>query len=366
MKVEDIKYLHLAYALAERAKGLTLPNPLVGAVVVKKGTIIGYGYHQGPGHPHAEIVALEMAKNRSAGACLYVTLEPCVHWGRTPPCVETIIKIPLKRIVISAYDPNPIVYQKGVLYLQQHGYQVDIGLLEAKNRKLNEAYYKFMSSRRPFVCLKTAASLDGKIATHTLASQWISSPLSRDYSQLLRGEHQAIMVGIRTILQDDPLLTVRHPQWSNKKITRVIVDSHLKFPPRAKMLSTLNQGEIIIFTTSKAPEKYRQYLESKGLRIIPLKPNKKGKVPLGLVLEWLGQHQIASLLVEGGGELIASFLEEKLADKIILFLAPRLIGGKSAPSLFSGKGIAHLQESLRLHHISTFHLENDIIIEGYF
>lgn len=366
MKSEDLNYLHLAYALAEKARGLTLPNPLVGAVVVKNGTIIGYGYHRGPGHPHAEIIALEMAAERVEGACLYLTLEPCVHWGKTPPCVETLVKVPWQRIVISAYDPNPIVYQKGVAYLQEHGYKVEIGLLEEKNKKLNEAYYKFMTSRIPFVCLKTAASLDGKIATRTFSSQWISSPLSRDYSQLLRGEHQAVMVGIGTILQDDPLLTVRHPQWPHKTITRVIVDSHLKFPPGAKMLSTLDQGKIIIFTTSKAPEKYRRYLENKGVQIISFKPDKKGRVPLKKILEWLGEHHIANLLVEGGGKLIASFLEEKLADKIILFLAPKLIGGRTAPSLFPGEGAVNLQEALCLRDISTFHLENDIIIEGYF
>ncbi|MCD6192488.1 MAG: bifunctional diaminohydroxyphosphoribosylaminopyrimidine deaminase/5-amino-6-(5-phosphoribosylamino)uracil reductase RibD [Candidatus Aminicenantes bacterium] len=366
MNSEDLSYLHLAYALAEKARGLTWPNPLVGAVVVKNGTIIARGYHLGPGYPHAEIVAIETAVEPLAGACLYLTLEPCVHWGKTPPCVETLVKIPWQRIVISAFDPNPIVYQKGVAYLQEHGYQVEIGLLEEKNKKLNEAYYKFMTAGIPFVCLKTAASLDGKIATRTFSSQWISSPLSRDYSQLLRGEYQAIMVGIGTILRDDPLLTVRHPQWPHKTITRVIVDSQLKFPPEAKMLSTLDQGEIIIFTTTKAPEKYRLYLEKKGVRIVTFKPTKKGLVPLEKVLEWLGQYHIANLLVEGGGNLIASFLEKKLADKIILFLAPKLIGGLNAPSLFPGQGVADLQEALFLRDISTFHLENDIIIEGYF
>lgn len=366
MKIEDIQYLHLAYSLAEKAKGSTLPNPLVGALVIKEGKIIGYGYHRGPGHPHAEIVALQMADQQAAGATLYVTLEPCVHWGKTPPCVETIVKIPLERIVISTYDPNPVVYRKGVKYLQQHGFRIDIGLLEEKNFKLNRAYYKFMSTGLPFVCLKIAVSLDGKIATKSYSSQWISSPLSRDYSQLLRGEFQALMVGIHTILYDNPLLTVRHPQWPGKKITRVILDSHLRFPPEAKMVATLNQGPIIIFTTTHAPIRYRKYLENKGIQIISFKPDPKGKVPLKAALEWLGQNQIASLLVEGGGETVSSFLEEKLADKLILFLAPLLIGGKTAPSLYPGEGVDKLQEALRLRSISTFHLGNDIIIEGYF
>ncbi len=366
MKIEDIQYLHLAYSLAEKAQGLTLPNPLVGALVVKEGKIVGHGYHQGPGLPHAEIVALQMAGQQAAGATLYVTLEPCVHWGKTPPCVETIVKTPLARIVISAYDPNPLVYRKGVKYLRQHGFQLDIGCLKEKNTQLNRAYYKFMSTRLPFVCLKVAASLDGKIATNTYSSQWISSRLSRDYSQLLRGEFQAIMVGIQTIIYDNPLLTVRHPQWPDKKIARVILDSHLRFPPEAKMLTTLDQGPIIIFTTTHAPSSHRKLLEEKGLQIVSFQPDSKGKVPIKATLEWLGRNQMASLLVEGGGELISSFLEEKLADKLILFLAPLLIGGKTAPSFFPREGVTTIQEALRLKSISTFRLENDTIIEGYF
>jgi diaminohydroxyphosphoribosylaminopyrimidine deaminase/5-amino-6-(5-phosphoribosylamino)uracil reductase len=209
--LRDVAYLDMAYGLAEKALGFASPNPLVGAVVVKKDRIIGLGYHEGAGRPHAEIMALEQARRHSAGSTLYVTLEPCVHWGRTPPCVDAIIKARLKRVVVSALDPNPHVFQKGIQKLKEAGLEVEAGLLRERNERLNEAYAKYITRKIPFMALKAAVSLDGRIATKAFDSRWISSAEMREYIHLLRGEYDAVMIGASTLIRDDPRLTARHP-----------------------------------------------------------------------------------------------------------------------------------------------------------
>ncbi len=362
---KDSAYLEMAYGLAEKARGWASPNPYVGAVVVQRGRIVGHGFHERPGRPHAEAIALERAGRLAKGSTLYVTLEPCVHWGRTPPCVEAVIRAAPKRVVVSSLDPNPIVCQKGVRKLRAAGIDVSVGLLREKNAILNESYIKHITRLVPFVTLKAALSLDGRMATRTGDSRWISSPLTREYVHLLRGEQDAIMVGIGTILQDNPRLTVRHPHWTGKEIVRVILDSKLRLPVSARILTTISKGNIIVFTTRGAPSRKRAMLEKRGVEVIAA----AGSLPrleAAEVLAYLGERGVASLLVEGGSRLLTTMIEKKLADKLFLTLSPRLIGGKAAPSFLEGEGVRLVRRSGRLRNVSALRIGEDIILQGYF
>ena len=363
--IKDSAYLEMAYGLAEKARGWASPNPYVGAVVVRSGRIVGHGFHERPGQPHAEAIALERAGRLARGSSLYVTLEPCVHWGRTPPCVEAVIRAAPKRVVVSSLDPNPIVFQKGVRRLRAAGIDVSVGLLGERNSVLNESYIKHITRGVPFVTLKAALSLDGRMATRTGDSRWISSPGTREYVHLLRGEQDAIMVGIGTILKDDPRLTVRHPQWAGKKIVRVILDSALRLPVRARILTTLTEGKVIVFTAGGASSRKKATLEKRGVEVIEI-PDPSRPLEVPEVLARLGERGIASLLVEGGSRLLTTLIQEKLADKLFLTLSPRLIGGEAAPSFLEGEGVRQVRRALRLRKVSAFPIGDDIIIQGYF
>jgi diaminohydroxyphosphoribosylaminopyrimidine deaminase/5-amino-6-(5-phosphoribosylamino)uracil reductase len=364
-RLKDIAYLQMAYSLAEQAKGWTSPNPLVGAVLVKRDTIIGYGYHRKPGQPHAEVVALQRAGREAKNSTGYITLEPCIHWGRTPPCVDSIIQAGVKKVVVSSLDPNPMVYRKGIQKLEQHGITVSVGLLAERNKRLNESYLKYITNKIPFITIKVAVSADGKMATETLASRWITSQSTREYVHLLRGENDAIMVGINTILKDNPRLTVRHRNWPRKRITRVILDSTLRFPVHSLICDTLEHGEIVVFTSRKASPKKIKTLTKKGIQVITL-PQTGTKINIHKVFSWLGSHEISSVLVEGGSLLLSSIFKERLADKIFLMRSPILIGGKEAPTIFEGRGVATVKESLRLKRTRFFSIGDDTICEGYF
>ena len=361
----DLAYMEMAYGLAEKARGRTSPNPLVGAVVVRNGTVVGHGFHEKAGKPHAEILALGMAGRSAKGSTLYLTLEPCVHWGRTPPCVDTVLAAGLKRAVISAVDPNPLVHTRGIQRLEEAGLDVSVGLLEERNSDLNEAYAKYITRRIPFVTLKAALTLDGKIACRTGDSKWISSAGTRDYIHLLRGEHDAIMIGVNTLVADDPRLTVRHPNWAGKKIVRVILDSRLRFPPTAKILSTLPRGRIIVFAGRGAPAAKARALEARGVEVV-VPGGRKKTWSLPDVLAELGRREIASLLVEGGSRLFTAFVENGLADKAVLTYAPLLVGGAAAPGFIGGKGAARVGQGLAFKKARSFSIEDDIIVEGYF
>ena len=361
---KDSSYLEMAYGLAEKGRGWASPNPYVGAVVVRGGKIIGHGFHERPGRPHAEAIALERAGRMAKGSSLYVTLEPCVHWGRTPPCVDAVIQAAPKRVVVSSLDPNPIVFQKGVGRLRAAGITVSVGLLGEKNSVLNESYIKHITRGVPFVTLKAALSLDGRLATRTGDSHWISSPETRDYIHLLRGEHDAIMVGIGTILKDNPQLTIRHPHWAGKEIVRVILDSALHLPTRARILATIAEGKVIVFTTERASSGKRSALEKRGVEVIAI-PGPSHRLEIPEALARLGERGIASLLVEGGSQLLTAMVEENLADKLFLTVSPRLIGGETAPSFLEGKGVRLVEKSWRLSKVSAFPIGDDIIIQGY-
>jgi len=364
-KLKDIFYLHMAYGLAEKAKGWASPNPYVGSVIVKKNVILGCGYHEKPGKPHAEAIAIQKAGSSASNSTAYITLEPCTHWGRTPPCVDSIIKAHIKRVVVSSLDPNPLVYKKGIKKMKKAGIDVSVGLLKEKNSRLNETYIKYITKKIPFVTVKAAVSLDGKMATKTFVSQWISSPQTREYFNLLRGEYDAIMTGINTLIKDDPRLTVRHPNWKDKRITRIILDSNLRFPPNSRILNTLPQGKIIVFTGKLSSKQKADNLRKKGVEII-FQSSFSSNINLKEVLSWLGKQEISSILVEGGSSLTTSFLEQRLTDKIFVTLSPKLIGGKDAPSLLQGEGVNFIKDSLHLKKIEFFQIEDDIITEGYF
>ena len=361
---KDSSYLEMAYGLAEKARGWASPNPYVGAVVVRRDEIVGHGFHERPGRPHAEAIALERAGRQARRSTLYVTLEPCVHWGRTPPCVDAVIRAGPKRVVVSALDPNPIVFKKGVRRLRAAGIEVSAGLLRAKNSLLNESYIKHITRGVPFVTLKAALSLDGRLATRTGDSRWISSPLTREYVHLLRGEQDAIMVGIGTILHDDPRLTVRHPHWAGKEIVRVVLDSELRLPLNARLLRTPGGGKIIVFTARGASPLKKAALEKSGVEVVVTAGPRRCEE--AEVLANLGQRGLTSLLVEGGSRLLTAMIQKKLADKLFLTISPLLIGGEAAPSFLEGDGIRRISAAMRLRDFSSFPLGEDIIIQGYF
>lgn len=362
---KDLEFMEMAYSLAEKARGYTSPNPCVGAVMVQAGRIVGWGYHRQAGQPHAEIIALEKAGMRAKGATLYLTLEPCVHWGRTPPCVDRLLGAGLKRVVISSLDPNPLVYKKGVARLRQAGIRVETGLLSELNSRLNETYFKYITSRIPFVTLKAALSLDGKMATASGDSRWISCQESRYFAQNLRAEHDAILVGINTVLRDDPLLTLRLEGAPRKKWHRLVLDTFLRLPPEARLLKKSDSGPVLVFTGPEVADDRVALLRQKGAEIIRV-PAVRGQLDLRAVLEELGRREIASVLVEGGASVLTSFIQQKLADKVYIFLSPRLIGGEKSPTPFEGRGAEAIASSVELRKLRHFTVRNDIIVEGYF
>lgn len=362
---EDLAYMEMAFSLARKARGRTSPNPCVGAVLVRNGRIVGWGYHQEAGQPHAEIIALEKAGKRARGATLYLTLEPCVHWGRTPPCVDRLVRVGLKRVVIASSDPNPVVHEKGIARLKQAGIQVTTGVLAEKNAELNEAYNKYIVHKIPFVTLKFAASLDGKISTSSGDSRWISSPESRHLVQHLRYEHDAILVGIGTVIKDNPELSLRPNHTFKKKWYRVILDTGLSIPLEARVLKKPEDGEVLIFSGPDCPEEKIKALRARGAEVI-ITELEDGKINLKEVLQVLGRHEISAVLVEGGSRVLTSFIERKLADKVVAFIAPNLIGGETALTPFGGRGARTMAEALELKKTKQLRLKKDIIIEGYF
>jgi diaminohydroxyphosphoribosylaminopyrimidine deaminase/5-amino-6-(5-phosphoribosylamino)uracil reductase len=361
----DLAWMEMAYGLAEKARGRTSPNPLVGAVVVRDGVVVGHGYHEEPGRPHAEIIALGRAGTRAKGATLYLTLEPCVHWGRTAPCIDSVIAAGLGRVVVSAVDPNPLVDGEGIRRLEEAGLDVSVGILAERNAALNEAHAKYSVRKVPFVTLKAALTLDGKIARASGEAKWISSAATRDYIHLVRGEQDALLVGINTLVADDPLLTVRHPGWPAKKILRAILDSGLRFPLTSRILSTLDRGRIVVFAGAEAGHGKAGALEALGVEVLFPRDGAKAW-SLTQVLAELGRLEIAALLVEGGSQVFTSFIEQGLADKAVLTLAPLFFGGAAAPSLIGGEGVGRVAGAVALKRSRSFVIKDDIIVEGYF
>lgn len=355
----DESYMRTALSLAKKGIGCTSPNPMVGAVVVKNGKIVGKGYHKRHGDAHAEINALNYAGSKAKGATLYLNLEPCCHFGKTPPCTDAVIKAGIKRVVAGMVDPNPKVSGKGAEILRDAGIELRLGVLEEDCRRLNEGFIKRITTGRPFIILKIAASFDGKTATKNKESKWITSEASRRHVHRLRGQVDAIMTGIGTVLADDPLLTPRAGKVKRAPL-RVIVDSLLRVPASAKVVGS----NTLFVATDNAPAKAMEELESKGSEVELFKSN-KGKVDLNLVMEHLGMRGISSLLVETGPGLSGALLEEGLVDKVLFFYAPKIIGGLGAPGMVGGGGIERLSEAISLKDIKVRRCAEDIMIEGY-
>ncbi|MBI2876140.1 MAG: bifunctional diaminohydroxyphosphoribosylaminopyrimidine deaminase/5-amino-6-(5-phosphoribosylamino)uracil reductase RibD [Candidatus Tectomicrobia bacterium] len=364
--------MQAALALALKARGRTSPNPLVGAVIIQDGRIVGRGYHVCAGAPHAEVVALEEAGPQAAGATLYVNLEPCCHWGRTPPCTSALIRSGIQRVVVGMVDPNPRVSGKGIEQLQQAGIEVEVGLLEERARRDNEAFIKYITTGQPFVILKSAVSLDGKIATASRQSRWITSGRSRLESHKLRDQVDAILVGIETVLADDPQLTTRLWGRKGRDARKIVVDSVLRIPLEARVLpanATREDGQapaagVIIATTARASSEKARQLEAKGAQVLRV-GDRGGRVDLSELMRALGQQGIVSLLIEGGGEINAAALQAGLVDKVVFFIAPLLIGGGGAPGAVGGQGCACLEEAIRLERLEVKQLEADLMIQGY-
>lgn len=364
---EDERFMRLALELAEKGKGLTSPNPCVGTVIVKDGKVIGKGYHRKAGMPHAEIYALRQAGKNARGATLYVTLEPCRHYGRTPPCADAIISSGIKRIVAAMKDPNPLNNGRGFDVLRKNGIKVESGVLEAEARRLNEAFIKFITTKLPFVTVKIAQSIDGKIATYTGDSKWITSKEARVFSHRLRSEADAIMVGVKTIIKDDPFLSVRDEVKSGrlrKQPVKIILDSKLHTPTTARIFSKGSSGKVIIATTKRASKNKMEALKRKGAEISIVK-SKDGKVDIKSLLKVLGEKELTHILIEGGGETIASALEAKAVDKVYFFIAPKIIGGRQAPTSVEGLGADRINRVIKLRDVKYEEVGEDFLVEGY-
>ncbi len=361
--MDDTFYMKRALELAKKGIGYTNPNPLVGAVIVKDGKIIGEGYHHSYGSAHAEIDAFSSAKQPVQDAVMYVNLEPCSHYGKTPPCVAAIVEKKIRKVVIAMKDPNPLVSGKGIAYLEKHGIEVVTGVLEEEARKLNEIFIKYITTKTPFCLLKTAMTLDGKIAAHTGDSKWITGEASRKAVHELRHRFSAIMVGIQTVLADDPLLTTRLENKKGRNPVRIIVDSRGRIPLETNVLQCDAETSTIIATTDQIMEKKKEAIEKKGAHVLIL-PSKDGKVSLKDLMRELGRLQIDSVLLEGGSTLNASALQEGIVDKVMAFIAPKILGGEKAKTPVGGQGKDFVRDAFLLENMRFEKSGEDILIEG--
>lgn len=359
---KDEQYMRLALALAEKGRGAVAPNPMVGAVIVKDGRIIGEGCHERYGQAHAEVNAFASVTEDVEGATIYVTLEPCSHYGKTPPCADLIIQKKVGRVVVGALDPNPLVSGRGIQRIQAAGIEVESGVLADESRQLNEVFMKFITEKQPFVVLKVAMSLDGKIATRTGESKWISGEVSREQVHRERGYLTGIMVGINTVLKDNPHLTARLP--GSKNPTRIVVDSQLRIPMDAKVLQQQSEAPTILLTTKRADQEKAARLAEKGVTVLTL-PERDGRVDLQEAMKELGQRNIDSILLEGGATLNYSALEAGIVDKVQVYIAPKIIGGANSPTPVGGKGIERLSEAFPVERIASRMIGEDLLIEGY-
>lgn len=357
----DEKYMRLAMQLAGNAIGRTSPNPLVGAVIVKDNRVVGCGWHRKSGTPHAEVHALNQAGELAQGADVYVTLEPCAHYGKTPPCSKALVEAKVKNVYGGLLDVNPKVAGKGFKILEDAGIHVEYGFLQDELRKQNEVFFKWIEHKKPFIVLKAAMTLDGKIATATGQSKWITNETSRAYGYKLRDIYDGIMVGINTVIEDNPMLTARVDGGKNP--IRIVVDSSLKIDINANVVQD-KSAKTIVATTDKADKDKILKLQAQDVDVIVVDKDENDKVDIEKLLDILGQQNICSILVEGGATLSGSFVAKKLVDKVYFFIAPKIVGGKEAKTPVAGTGILNLQEALALKDIQIEKLKEDILIIG--
>lgn len=360
------KYMKRVLELAKKGEGRTSPNPMVGCVVVKEGKVIAEGFHEQYGGFHAERNALLKCGQEAEGADLYVNLEPCCHQGKTPPCTDIIIEKKVKRIFVGCLDSNPLVAGKGLEILKKYGIEVEVGILEKECRALNEVFFHYIETGLPFVAMKYAMTLDGKIACETGDSKWVSGEESRNQVQKLRNKYRGIMAGIGTVLADNPMLNCRMEKGKNP--VRIICDSKLCIPEDCRIVETAKEQETIIAycnSKTKDPQKQKkiEQLEKKGVQLISVS-EQNGMLYLPELLQKLAERKIDSILLEGGGTLNASMLEERLVQRVYAFIAPKMVAGAKAKSPIEGKGIEKMQEAIRLHSIETTFYGGDICITG--
>jgi len=360
----DVQYMQQALELARGGLGFVSPNPLVGCVLVKDGEVVGQGYHQRFGGPHAEVHALQEAGPRAHGAVLYVNLEPCSHTGKTPPCTDAVIQAGVSRVVAALRDPNPLVAGRGLARLAAAGMAVTVGVSAAEAHKLNEAFVKYITTGCPFVTLKSAITLDGKIATRTGASRWITGELARQEGHRLRHAADAILVGIGTVLQDNPQLTTRLPDREGVNPLRVIFDSTLRVPLHAQVTDVASDRRTLVVTTARALAAHREQLRTRGVEVVCLPAYDDGRVDLEALLRYLGERGIASVLVEGGATLSATLLRRRLVDKVLFFVAPKIIGGDGI-SVVGTCGVETMEQAINLRDVVGQRLGQDFLFEAY-
>ncbi len=350
------KYMEMAIKLAEKGKGLTSPNPMVGCIIVKRGRVVGKGFHKKAGTEHAEDLAIADAGKKAVNSTMYVNLEPCSHWGRMPPCTEKIVEAGVREVIIGMKDPNPLV--EGFRELKFRGLKTKIGILEHDAKKLNEVYIKYIKTHRPFVIIKVAMSMDGRIATKSGDSKYITSKEARTYVHQLRTEVDAVMVGLNTVLRDNPELTPRLVK--GKDPLKIVVDSHLKIPKNCHLMK--EPSKLIIATTSNAQKGAVAKLQQKGVNVIITKI-KKGMVDLGDLMKQLGKHEITSVMIEGGSELNSSAIKDGIVDKILIFTAPKLIGSGKGP--IGNLGINKIDKAIDLKNPVCRKIGKDSLVEAY-
>lgn len=358
--MQDEFYMRRALELAGKGAGHVNPNPMVGAVIVKDGKIIGEGYHQKYGELHAERNALRNCKESPEGADLYVTLEPCCHYGKTPPCTDAIIENKIRRVIVGSLDSNPLVAGKGIQILKEAGIQVTEGVLQKECNELNRIFFHFMKTGRPYVMMKYAMTLDGKIAAYTGASKWITGEAARQKVQEDRGRFMAIMAGIGTVLADDPLLTCRLE--GKKSPVRIICDTNLRIPLESALVRTAREVPVIVATASLDTEKKKALMET-GCEIWDL-PAKEDGIDLQVLMQRLGERKIDSVLLEGGGALNYAALKNGVVNRVQAYIAPKLFGGAQAKTPVEGKGVDSPQEAFRVDNQEITMIGEDILIEG--
>jgi diaminohydroxyphosphoribosylaminopyrimidine deaminase/5-amino-6-(5-phosphoribosylamino)uracil reductase len=362
--MDDKYFMKMALGLAAKGLGFTSPNPMVGAVIVKDGTVVGRGYHKAVGEAHAEVNAIDDAKGSAAGGTLYVTLEPCNHTGRTSPCTLKITGAGIKRVVVAMKDPNPDVKGGGIDYLRRNGIEVTLGICEDEAKKLNEAFIKYVETRLPFVTLKCAATLDGRIATRTGDARWVSGEESRRYVHKIRHAVDAIMVGVNTVKVDDPSLTTRLDDMNGLDPVRIILDTNLSIAEEAMVLQLDSDSDTVIITCNSISEDKKRRIEKKGVKVIEA-PVKDGLIDLASLMVHLGTLEITSLLIEGGSRVNASALSAGIVDKVIFFYAPKILGGDDGIPMCMGPGPDLMKQCIPVKNINVHRFGDDIMIEGY-
>jgi diaminohydroxyphosphoribosylaminopyrimidine deaminase / 5-amino-6-(5-phosphoribosylamino)uracil reductase len=361
-------FMAMALRLAAKGRGKTRPNPMVGALVVKNGRIVGRGYHHGPGQPHAEVLALKQAGPHANGATLYVTLEPCCHLlKRTPPCVPAVVQAGVREVVVAMTDPNPMVKGRGIAALRRAGVTVTTGIAQEEAAQLNRAYLHWVTTGHPYVILKAGMTLDGKVATATGESRWITGPRARQEAHRFRSQVDAVVVGIGTVLKDNPTLTARlsdRPlKLAPRQPLRVVLDSRLRTPPMAEVCAWQDRSKTLIVTTSRASLSRRRPFERAGVEVLSLS-TKNGRVSLPALMTMLGKRGITSALIEGGSTINAAALREKLVNHVLLYLAPTLMGGQDAKAVIGDQSPKRLAQALPLRHVTVRRIGKDLVVEG--